>query len=168
MEVNRGMATLLRALGYELYTVGGRVAQGEGKFTPFAHMMIILTLDRLQYLVDVGFGGSGLTSPLPIFNEKIIETPIKGAIPEEHRVTLAVIPNASLKDHKVWHFQHRKRPEEDWQTLYIFEKDFEFFEADYEVYVCLRFFSRQDEYGHLHGPGVAFCQCARMCERTLR
>jgi arylamine N-acetyltransferase len=134
MEQNRAFSTLLRTLGYDLYTIGARVSTGD-QFTPFAHMAIILTLDGIEYLVDVGFGGNGLTAPLPIYNGTIISSPIKGVLPEEHRIYMMSIPYAAKRDHKIWALQHRRDPEAEWVNVYIFEKDFEFFEGDYQVYV---------------------------------
>lgn len=145
MEQNRAFATLLRSLGYELYTVGARVWQDANRgFTSLSHMAIILTLDEVDYLVDVGFGGNGLTAPLAIYDGDLIRTPIKGVLPEEHRVVKATIPGAA-KRHKSWLLQHRRDPEAEWETAYMFEKDFEFFEGDYEMYVLLN--ANKNEYG---------------------
>jgi arylamine N-acetyltransferase len=136
MEQNRAFSTLLRTLGYDLYTVGGRVFHGpdKGQVRGFGHMAIILTLDNIEYLVDVGFGGSGLTAPLPIFNGQVIEDPIKGVIPEEHRIHRAEILGSAKKGHKSWMLQSRRNPHSEWENQYSFEKDFEFFGSDYEVY----------------------------------
>lgn len=136
MEQNRVFSIVLRSLGYDLYTVGGRVLQGLewGKVMGWNHMAIILTLDGIEYLVDVGYGSNCLTAPLPIFDGKIIEEPISGVIPEEHRVHRAEIPGAGKKNHEIWMLQIRFNRESEWQTQYIFEKDLEFFAPDYDVY----------------------------------
>jgi arylamine N-acetyltransferase len=136
MEQNRVFSIVLRSLGYDVYTVGGRVLQGLewGKVSGWDHMAIILTLSGIEYLVDVGFGSGCLTAPLPIFNGSIIEEPASGVIPEEHRVHRAEIPGAGKKGHKIWMLQLRYDSNVEWQTQYIFEKDFEFFAPDYEVY----------------------------------
>jgi arylamine N-acetyltransferase len=138
MEQNLCFAMLLQSLKYDFYTIGARVYQGKERgYGGFNHMAIILTLDNLEYLVDVGFGGFGLTAPLPIFDgQKIIETRIEGVLPEEHRVTLGELKGAR-KGHKSWLFQSRRNQRGDWETAYAFEKDVAFFPADYEVYYPL-------------------------------
>jgi len=135
MEQNRAFSDLLQTLGYDVYTVGARVYMGnQNGFGGFAHMAIVVTLDEIEYLTDVGFGGYGLTAPIPIFDGKdIIETPIDGVIPEQHRVTRGVLPNARKKGHKVWLLQSRRNVESDWDIIYAFEKDFEFLPRDYEL-----------------------------------
>jgi arylamine N-acetyltransferase len=97
-------------------------------------MAIILTFDGLEYLVDVGFGGNGLTAPLPIFDgQNVIETPIDGVVPEQHRVILGEL-KGGRKGFKSWVFQSRRNQRGDWETVYTFEKDVAFFPADYAVY----------------------------------
>jgi arylamine N-acetyltransferase len=132
MEQNRAFSTLLRSLGFQLYTIGARVLLN-GQVSGFNHMAIILTLDDIEYLVDVGFGGNGLTAPLPIFNGEIMEEPISGVMPEECRVHLDELPGSTRKGHKVWMYQHRRNKGAEWESQYVFEKDFEFYAADYEV-----------------------------------
>jgi len=141
MEQNRVFSIVLRSLGYELYTVGARVVQGLewGNVTGWNHMAIIVTLGGIEYLVDVGYGSTCLTAPLPIFNGSIVEDPMPGVISEEHRVHRTQIPGAGKKGHKIWMLQLRFDSNPDWQTQYIFEKDFEFFAPDYEVYVLCNY-----------------------------
>jgi len=140
MEQNRAFSDLLQTLGYDAYTVGARVHMGnENGFGGFAHMAIIVTLDGIEYLTDVGFGGYGLTAPLPIFDGRhIIERPIDGVLPEQHRVTMGELPGARKKGHRTWLLQSRRNEESDWEVIYAFEKDFEFFPSDYEVYLVPR------------------------------
>lgn len=135
MEQNRAFSDLLQTLDYETYTVGARVNMGnENGFGGFGHMAIIVTLDGIEYLTDVGFGGFGLAAPLPIFDGKhIIDKPIDGVLPEEHRVTMGKMPGARMRSHKTWLLQSRRNAESDWDIIYAFEKDFEFFPGDYEV-----------------------------------
>lgn len=58
MEQNGAFSTLLRTLGYDLYTIGARVfhSHDRGQVRGLGHMAIILTLGNVEYLVDVGFG----------------------------------------------------------------------------------------------------------------
>jgi arylamine N-acetyltransferase len=67
MEHNTLFAAVLFALGYDLYTIATRVYLPNdlsitGYRGGFGHMASILTLDGIEYLVDVGFGGNGLTA----------------------------------------------------------------------------------------------------------
>jgi arylamine N-acetyltransferase len=135
MEQNRAFSDLLQTLGFDIYTVGARVNMGNSNgFGGFGHMAIIVTLDGIEYLTDVGFGGYGLTAPIPIFDgTHVIEKPIDGVLPEQHRVTLGAIPGARKKGHRTWLLQSRRTIESDWEDIYAFEKDFEFFPSDYEV-----------------------------------
>lgn len=135
MEQNRVFSTVLRSLGYDVYTVGGRVLAGlpPGEVNGFGHMAIILMFDGIEYLVDVGYGSNGLTAPLPIFNGEVIEDVQYGVAPEQHRIHLAEIPGAAKRGHKIWTLQMRRNGEAEWETQYVFEKDFEFFARDYEV-----------------------------------
>ena len=105
-----------------------------GEVRGFGHMAIILTLDGMEYLVDVGYGSNCLTAPLPIFNGKVIEDLQYGVAPEQHRILRAEIPGSAKKGHKIWTLQIRRNEEADWETQYVFEKDFEFYHPDYEVY----------------------------------
>ena len=139
MEQNRVFSTVLRSLGYDVYTVGGRVLSGlkPGEVRGFGHMAIILTLDGTEYLVDVGYGSNCLTAPLPIFDGKMIEDIQYGVVPEQHRIHLSEIPGSAKKGHKIWTLQIRRNAEAEWETQYVFEKDFEFYAPDYEVYIAV-------------------------------
>jgi len=78
---------------------------------------------------NVGFGGNGVTAPLPIFDGDSIETPIKGVLQEEHRVHRKELSGASKSGHKPWVFE-RRNPQTEWEPV---EKAFEFFPDDYKV-----------------------------------
>jgi arylamine N-acetyltransferase len=139
MEQNRLFSTVLRSLGYDVYTVGARVLSGlpAGQVLGWCHMAIILTLDGIEYLVDVGYGSNSLTAPLPIYDGKIIDGVISGVVPEQHRICLSEIEGSAKKGHKIWTLQSRRNAEAEWETQYVFEKDFEFYGPDYEVYLNL-------------------------------
>jgi arylamine N-acetyltransferase len=141
MEHNTTFAAVLRTLGYNLYTLAARVYLPNDSRSTYPgglmHMAIIVTINGIEYLVDVGFGGNGLTAPLPIFDGDSIETPIKGVLPEEHRVHRIELSGASKNGHKPWVLERRRNSQTEWEPVYVFEKDFEFFPDDYEVYVFL-------------------------------
>ncbi|MDT4898521.1 MAG: N-hydroxyarylamine O-acetyltransferase [Acidobacteriota bacterium] len=57
-EANGLFATLLRALGFDVWMLSAEVANAEGGFGPdFAHMALMVSLEQ-RWLVDVGFGDS--------------------------------------------------------------------------------------------------------------
>jgi arylamine N-acetyltransferase len=133
-ETTRAFATLLRTLGYDFYTIGARFwVSEEVGFTSFMHMAIILTLDEVEYLVDVGLSGRGPVAPMPIFDGKLIETPVSGVFPEENRIQMMVLPGGSKRNHKIWTLQNRRSPNAKWIPIYGFEKDAEFLEGDYDM-----------------------------------
>ena len=137
MEHNTIFTMVLRSLGYNLYTIAARVYLPNDSESAYPggliHMAIIVTIDGIEYLVDVGFGGNGLTAPLPIFDGDSIETPINGVLPEEHRVRKIELCGALKNGHKSWVLERRQDTQTKWAPVYVFEKDFEFFPADYEV-----------------------------------
>lgn len=63
-ELNGAFATLLRALGYRVDTLGASVLLGPEPPPEPDHTTLLVHLDR-PYLVDVGFGES-VTRPLPL------------------------------------------------------------------------------------------------------
>ena len=132
MEQNGLFATVLRTLGYTLYTIGSRVFTPTG-ITGWSHMAIIVTLDGVEYLVDVGFGAYGPTAPIPMLDGQTTYEPVGGVFPERLRIHRDVIPGAARNNYKTWILQSQRDPESNWDSHYCFEKDIEFFDADYKV-----------------------------------
>lgn len=139
LEGNLAFSTLLLTLGYDLYMLGTRIWVNVNQtYLPLTHLAIILRLEGIEYLVDVGFGGTGLTAPLPIFDgNSIMTAPIYGVYPEQHRIQISSIPGALNRDHKVWTLEHRQSPQAEWTKVYSFEKDVELLQCDLEMYVFL-------------------------------
>lgn len=66
-ELNSLFHALLRKLGFRARIISARVAKEDGGFTPeYDHLAIVVSIDALNYLVDVGFGHFAL-APLLIF-----------------------------------------------------------------------------------------------------
>ncbi|HEY2733448.1 MAG TPA: arylamine N-acetyltransferase [Polyangiales bacterium] len=65
-EQNGLFMHVLRALGYELVGLAARVTWNQADDAPTArsHMLLRLTIDRCDYIADVGFGAMVLTNPL--------------------------------------------------------------------------------------------------------
>lgn len=56
-ELNGLFCELLQQLGYDAMMVSGRIARGKHGFgAEFDHMALVVNIDEVQWLVDVGFG----------------------------------------------------------------------------------------------------------------
>ncbi|KAJ4155151.1 hypothetical protein LMH87_000408 [Akanthomyces muscarius] len=66
VELNAFFAAILRGLGYKVLTVGGRVRAGAEKYTGWSHMCLIVTIDGVKYVADVGYGGDAAMQPIPL------------------------------------------------------------------------------------------------------
>jgi N-hydroxyarylamine O-acetyltransferase len=60
-ELNGAFAWLLRQLGFDVTLLSARVPNADGELGPaFDHMALLVTLDGVRWLADVGFGDSFL------------------------------------------------------------------------------------------------------------
>lgn len=65
-ELNGLFYELLKSIGFEVNMVSGRVATAEGTYGPeYDHLAIVVRIEGIDYLVDVGFGRFSL-APLEI------------------------------------------------------------------------------------------------------
>ncbi|KAI9747394.1 MAG: hypothetical protein M4579_007474 [Chaenotheca gracillima] len=136
MENNCFFATVLRSLGYELFTAGARVNTaampghevGPGpKYGGWSHMVNIVTIRNQRYMVDVGFGSNQSVQPLPL----ISATPHANIGAQSVRLLHAPIPQNTTTQ-KVWRFQHRAQSDQPWLDGYCFT-ELEFLPEDYAV-----------------------------------
>ena len=76
-ELNQLFLLLLQALGFEARGLTGRVVMGgpEDAQTARTHMLVLVTLDGMRYIADVGFGGMVPTCPLLLDSEAEQATP---------------------------------------------------------------------------------------------
>ncbi|KAI7775976.1 hypothetical protein LA080_006048 [Diaporthe eres] len=131
MEVNELFATVLRTLGFQLYSAAGRV-----KHERLSHMVNLVTIEGKKYLVDVGFGAQEATQPIPLEDGHEITTiaPIRGKLELKH------IGKQVTKDdpaQRLWAWSSRKGGEgADWEDMYSFSEA-EFFAEDFE---CINYF----------------------------
>ncbi|KNZ80072.1 Arylamine N-acetyltransferase [Termitomyces sp. J132] len=95
---------MLCGLGYRAYTGSARVnhakeASDTPIYTGLSHMIIFVQPgeeSNVTYLVDVGFGGSGLTRPICLSSSE--DNIVMGATPtEQHRLTRDAHPDSRLK-----------------------------------------------------------------------
>ncbi|MGQ7959531.1 arylamine N-acetyltransferase family protein [Pseudomonas sp. SP16.1] len=84
-ELNRLFLLLLQALGFEARGLTGRVLMGgpEDALPARTHMLVLVTLDGVRHIADVGFGGMVPTAPLLLDSEAQQATPH-----EPYRLTL--------------------------------------------------------------------------------
>jgi len=94
-------------------------------------MSILVQLDNnLVYLVDVGFGGSGLVRPVLLEDGQVVPG---SASPEEHRIIHFTHPQAGLVQSE-WGLQQRCGTHQpDWTLLYVF-RVVETFPEDWVAY----------------------------------
>lgn len=76
-EQNLLFAHALRALGFTVHEHSARVLWGrpEGVLTQRSHLLLVVDVEGLRYLADVGFGGNVLTGPLLLDDPSPQQTP---------------------------------------------------------------------------------------------
>lgn len=93
------------------------------------HSVNLVTLaGQKKYLVDVGYGGDGPISPLPLAENMV--TPNIGT--QEMRLLYGSMPGLSNGQKDLWTYQIRNKPDEPWRSGYAFH-EIEFFQHDVEV-----------------------------------
>ncbi|KAE8143422.1 arylamine N-acetyltransferase 1 [Aspergillus pseudotamarii] len=129
MENNILFHHVLLFLGFEGYLAGARLFRvGDGKsagWSGWEHSVNIVTLDQQKYLVDVGYGGNGPRSPLPL---------VKGSIhknigTQTMRLVYEPLPGSRQRQ---WIYQTRNAEDQPWIHNYTFT-EIEFFQRDFEV-----------------------------------
>lgn len=129
---------VLRAVGFkDAYLVGVRVRPRvdgvpRGDYMGWVHLLNVVALgDGTRYALDAGFGGDGMTVPMPLADGRVHHNSVgtqeirfvRGFIPEQrHRAREA---------NKVWIYQVRNGPEKPWRDFFAFHDEFEFTEADF-------------------------------------
>lgn len=106
-ELNNLYLALLRALGFEVRGISGRVVIGqpEGAWPARTHRLSLVTLDGERYISDVGFGGMVPTAPLLLDSRGEQSTPH-----EPYRI-----------DQHADGYTLRARVGEEWRQMYIFD-----------------------------------------------
>lgn len=65
-EQNLLFAAALEQLGFQVTRMAARVRRGATRLMPRTHTILKVDLEGIPWLADVGFGGEGLLSPLPL------------------------------------------------------------------------------------------------------
>ncbi|KAJ8082770.1 hypothetical protein PM082_008626 [Marasmius tenuissimus] len=127
---------MLRVLGYRVYAAQGRINKtfmkpgASPEFTPQQHMVLFVQPvpeSNTTYLVDVGFGGSGIVRPMLLSDAD--DNVVDGATPtEKHRLRKGVLPGSSTGQ-IVWKLEclHVKEnrvaeDESNWKWLFSFDE----------------------------------------------
>ena len=117
-ELNLLFLALLQELGFEARGLTGRVVMGgpEDAITARTHLLVLVTLDGVRHVADVGFGGMVPTAPLLIDSTHAQSTPH-----EPYRIE-------SLGDR----YLLRAQVGGQWRALYAFDLQAQA-QVDYEV-----------------------------------
>lgn len=108
-EQNQLLCQVLQKLGFAVHGLSARVVwmQSAAQPLPRTHMALLVTLDKRQFLVDVGFGGLTMTAPLELLNSAEQITPHE--LFRVHRANDLYTVSAKVAD--------------QWQALYCFTLD---------------------------------------------
>ncbi|KAJ4288744.1 hypothetical protein N0V88_007278 [Collariella sp. IMI 366227] len=133
MEVNTFFATVLRSLGFTLYSAGARVRGAEGYKVPRDHMVNIVTINNQhsqpqRYLVDTAFGSNTALHPIPLtHNHTFLNLP-----PSHGRLQYRRLAEHTDPSQRAWVYSIRENDAADWTEMYSFTET-EFFPGDFEV-----------------------------------
>ena len=117
-EQNTLFFHVLTDLGFNVRPLAGRVIWNDSidAITSLTHMFLLVTIDEIEYLVDVGFGAQTLTAPL----EFVLNKEQKN-LHESYQIT-------ELENE----FVLQTRMYNDWKSMYRFNKNQQHF-VDFEV-----------------------------------
>ncbi|MGO1000525.1 arylamine N-acetyltransferase family protein [Lysobacter sp. CA196] len=106
-ELNRMFLALLQQLGYDARGLSGRVLMGgpEDAMPARTHMLVLVTIDGVRYIADVGFGGMVPTAPLRLDREDAQATPH-----EFYRI-----------EQRDGQYLLRAQVGEEWRAMYVFD-----------------------------------------------
>ncbi|KAK0628746.1 hypothetical protein B0T17DRAFT_573861 [Bombardia bombarda] len=127
MEVNTLFGTVLRSLGFTLFSAGARVKNQSG-YQGWNHMVNIVTVSSTRYLVDVGFGADTPPQPVPLLHPYVFPC----VLPVRGRLEYKSIDEHTDANQRVWVFSSQEHADAPWKELYAFV-ELEFFPADFEV-----------------------------------
>ncbi|OJJ42608.1 hypothetical protein ASPZODRAFT_105044 [Penicilliopsis zonata CBS 506.65] len=141
MEVNLLFRTVLHTLGFDVYSVGGRVneaiqpmATSKGwkgpKYDGWNHMVNIVTVKETSYLVDVANGSSGPHQPLPL---EASNEPTHNIGDQWIRLVHGPIAQHTRPDQALWQYEIRNGEDTTaWTPAYCFTET-EFLPEDFAM-----------------------------------
>ncbi|KAK1995155.1 N-acetyltransferase [Colletotrichum falcatum] len=129
MELNTLFGAVLKGLGFDLISVGGKVKE-EDRFGGWAHMLNLVTVDGERYMVDVGFGKDGAMVPVPLRRDSAPEfttiAPLRGKLAYERP------ERSSDPGQRVWVYYSTDDADGPLRQRNCFTEH-EFFPEDFEV-----------------------------------
>ncbi|KAL7898839.1 hypothetical protein HDV63DRAFT_397330 [Trichoderma sp. SZMC 28014] len=127
-EMNTIFGDMMRALGFNVLSIGARVKPGP-VYLGMTHSANIVTINQQRYLVDVAFGSHGAFTPVPLINGFEFDNilPRRGKL--EFR---PLAQSASPSTQSLWVYSTQDLPSPDWTERYCFTET-ELFRTDYEV-----------------------------------
>ncbi|TLS20550.1 uncharacterized protein PpBr36_11230 [Pyricularia pennisetigena] len=136
-ETNQLLNTVLLSLGFDVILAGSRVFEPcNGRFGGLVHCVNIVNVGGVHYLLDVGFGGYGPPQPVPLLEgaEGIEPNGLQHIGPRaEMRVVKQAIAQQVDHTRRLWVYQFRSGPDEEWQPMCCFNSDFELLPEDIEI-----------------------------------
>jgi len=115
-EQNTLFAAVLEQLGFRVTRLAARVRYNATQVLPRTHMLLKVDVQGLSWLADVGFGGGGLLTPVPM---------IEGQIARQFSWTYRLIREA-----EVWVLQALH--DDGWRDYYAFTQE-RHFDVDFEM-----------------------------------
>ncbi|KAF8866475.1 cysteine proteinase [Acephala macrosclerotiorum] len=125
-ESNGFFGLMLRSLGFEVVSVGARVTL-VNPVAGWDHHVNLVSIAGMIYLVDVAFGGSCPTRPMPLVHDHVSRWGITAA---KTRLTFQSPSNRIVQG--LWALEHQKSPSDEWTPCYTFALT-EFNSKDFEV-----------------------------------
>ncbi|PON26589.1 N-acetyltransferase [Trichoderma gamsii] len=128
VEMNTIFGDMMRALGFNVLSIGARVKPGP-VYLGMTHSANIVTINQQRYLVDVAFGSHGAFTPVPLINGHEFDNilPRRGKL--EFR---PLAQSTSPSTQSLWVYSTQDLPSTDWTERYCFTET-ELFRADYDV-----------------------------------
>ncbi|KAJ5816589.1 arylamine N-acetyltransferase 2 [Penicillium robsamsonii] len=138
MENNALFGTVLRSLGYNAISVGGRVNEAVQpmsasknwngpKYQGWNHMINVVAIGEQKYLVDVGFGSNGPHQPIPLVHGFTFNNVGEQA----GRLIYEPITQQMLKSQSLWQYEINNG-DETWTPAYCFT-EVEFLPEDFTI-----------------------------------
>lgn len=115
-EQNLLFAAVLRKLGFVVTPLAARVRYRTTVVLPRTHMLLLVETAERKWLADVGFGGEGLLSPVPVEN---------GVAARQFAWTYRVV-----REEEQWILQSLRQ--NAWMDLYAFTEEPQY-PADFEM-----------------------------------
>ncbi|KAL2852444.1 hypothetical protein BJY01DRAFT_232644 [Aspergillus pseudoustus] len=137
MENTNLLYGVLRSVGYQVYPNAGRVSKtpanpkvlgADVRYSSLSHMVLIVTIDKCRYMVDVGFGNNVPTRPLPLEENRVSIN----IAPSEMRLIKDSLPESVDQTQKAWIYQIRFSQESVWIPIYAFT-EVEFLPQDFAM-----------------------------------